>query len=340
MPTREASALMRAWATQQATTAVGASALMLAYAGGNAGIGVVSGKPKVYLVVYGSQWGTKGADAQGNMTLSNDLVGAVPYLQMLFKGLGTGAELWSGVMTQYCDGKIAFGATACPANAAHVGYPAGGALAGIWYDNAAPSPLQATGHQLAQVAVAAAAHFGNTTAASNRYAQYVILSPSGMQPDGFNTPDGGFCAWHSYSGDTSLVGGAAASSYGAVAFTNMPYVYDAGYSCYADTVNLGNRGALDGVSIVEGHEYAETLTDPTYGGWYNLTSTSTFAGYENGDECNGVYPDPGSLQNVVMGNGSYAMQTTWSNDTGRCEIAHAIVGAAAVTDTVFASGFQ
>jgi serine protease len=27
-----------------------------------------------------------------------------PYLQQLFKGLGTGGELWSGVMTQYCQG--------------------------------------------------------------------------------------------------------------------------------------------------------------------------------------------------------------------------------------------
>lgn len=313
---------------------------MLAYAGGVDGIGVASGKPKVYLVVYGSQWGAKGTDAQGNMTFSGDIANSVPYLQMLFKGLGTGAELWSGVFTQYCDGaSVSLGATRCPANAAHIGYPAGGALAGVWYDNSVASPAQASSHQLAQEAVAAAAHFGNTTPASNRYAQYVILSPSGTQPDGFNTPYSGFCAWHSYSGDTSLSGGAVASPYGDIAFTNMPYVHDVGGSCMANAVNAGSRGALDGVSIVEGHEYAETLTDPTLGGWYNQISTSMFAGEEIGDECSGIYPAPGFVQNVVTGNGTYAMQSMWSNDTGACEISHAIVGAG-ISDDIFGSGFQ
>ena len=341
VPTHEASTRMHAWSAQQPdATAVAASSLMLAYAGGTDDIGVTSGKPKVYLVVYGRQWGTKGTDAQGNMTLSHDLVGSVPYLQMLFRGLGTGAELWSGVATQYCDGHlVSAGATSCSASAAHVGYPAGGALAGIWYDNSVASPALATGRQLAQEAVAAAAHFGNTTPASNRYTQYVILSPSGTQPDGFNTPDSGFCAWHSYNGDTFSDGGPVASTYGDIAFTNMPYVYDAGSSCGADSVNVGNRGALDGVSIVEGHEYVETLTDPTYGGWYNQTSSPMFGGEEIGDECSGVYPAPGFTQNVVMGNGSYAMQSLWSNDTGACEISHAIVDGA-TEDTIFAAGFQ
>jgi len=26
-----------------------------------------------------------------------------------------------------------------------------------------------------------------------------------------------------------------------------------------------------------------------------------------------------------MGNGAYAMQSTWSNDTGQCEIAHTLL---------------
>ena len=96
---------------------------------------------------------------------------------------------------------------------------------------------------------------------------------------------------------------------------------------------------LDGVSIVEGHEYAETLTDPTLGGWYNQVSSSLFAGEEIGDECSGVYPASGFVQNVVMGNGTYAMQSLWSNDTGSCEIAHAVIDAV-TSDDIFASGFQ
>jgi serine protease len=240
-------------------------------------------------------------------------------------------------MTQYCDGPLVTpGATSCPAEAAHIGYPTGGALAGIWYDNSVLSPAQATGNQLAQEAVAAAAHFGNTTVESNRYAQYVILSPSGTQPDGFNTPTGAFCAWHDYSGDTQLGGGAAASAYGDIAFTNMPYVYDAGASCSANEVNQGDNGRLDGVSIVGSHEYAETLTDPTFGGWYNQTGDATFNDYEVGDECDGINPDPGVDQNVVLGNGTYAMQMIWSNDTNACEIAHSII----LDETVFANGFE
>src|SRR5205807_6134036 len=88
---------------------------------------------------------------------------------------------------------------------------------------------------------------GNTTQASNRYAQYVILSPTGTHPDGFNTPSGGFCAWHDYNGDTTLSGGGAAPSpYGDIAFTNMPYVADLGASCGAHFVS----NSLDGYSIV------------------------------------------------------------------------------------------
>ena len=110
-----------------------------------------------------------------------------PYLQELMKGLGTGGELWSGVLTQYCDG-VATGAQTCPAsNTQHVAYPTGGALAGVWVDESTASPQPATGHQLGVEAVNAAAHFGNTTAASNRDAQYVIISPTGTNPDGWLT---------------------------------------------------------------------------------------------------------------------------------------------------------
>jgi serine protease len=314
VPTREAHQLMHAWRATNGATTQATGANTLTYNGGIDGIGVTSGTPKVYLVVYGSQWGTSGTDANGNMTLSNDPSAAVPYLQMLFKGLGTGNEGWSGTMTQYCDGpNVAKGATSCPSNAAHVGYPTGGAFAGIWYDNSAASPASATGAQLAQEAIRAAAHFGNTTAASNRYVQYVILSPTGTTPDGFNTSSGNFCAWHDYNGDQGV-----SSPYGDIAFTNMPYVSDAGSSCGTSSV----RDVRDGFSIVEGHEYAETVTDQNpAGGWTNASN-----GQENGDECAWITSGQGATQLVTMGNGSYPMQSTWSNDTNECDITHAIIG--------------
>jgi len=320
VPTREAHIQMHAWAAAHGAKpggSSGGSAKNLGYGGGVDGIGVTSGTPRVYIVFYGSQWGSSGTDANGNLVFSGDPNGAAPYLQNLMKGLGTGGELWSGTMTQYCDGSlVAKGSTSCPSGAPHVGYPTNGALAGVWYDNASPSPASATQAQLAQEAVNAAAHFGNTTAASNRYVQYVILSPTGTTPDGFNTSQGNFCAWHNYT----------TSSYGDIAFTNMPYVTYAGASCGQNFVNSGAAGTDDGFSIVEGHEYAETITDQNpAGGWTNMNRRSGVYGEENGDECAWISSGQGKSANVVMGNGTYAMQSTWSNDTAECDISHPIV---------------
>jgi len=275
VPTRPQLAKMRAWARSHPAAIHGTSANDLSYGGGRDAIGVTTGAEKVYLVFYGSQWGTQGTDSNGNITLSGDPSGEAPYAQQFLKGLGTGGELWSGVMTQYCDG-VATGAQSCPAtNTEHVAYPTGGALAGVWVDESTASPATASGHQLGVAAVNAAAHFGNTTAASNRNAQYVILSPTGTNPDNWLTQ--GFCAWHDYNGDSTLSGGKVTSPYGDIAFTNLPYLTDAGPSCGQNFVN--KSGPLDGVSIVEGHEYAETITDQNPpGGWIQGNS-------ENGDKC-------------------------------------------------------
>src|SRR6266446_1660644 len=298
VPTREAAQQMRDWEASR-SAAHRRRSKILAFGGGIDGIGVTSGTPQVYLVFYGSQW-TSGGDPHG----------AATYLQNLFRGIGTGGEMWSGTMTQYCDGPtVPRGATTCnPGTTPHVRYPSAGALAGVWFDTAAPSPSSATITQLAQEAIRGAGHFGNTTAAANRYAQYVVVSPSGTHPDGFGSAN--FCAWHTYT----------TSSHGDIAFTNMPYVTDLGASCGENFVNSGSAGLLDGFSIVNGHEYAETVTDQNpAGGW---TAPS---GAENGDECAWISSGQGAAANVSMGNGAYAMQSTWSNDTNACDISHAIL---------------
>src|SRR5215471_137376 len=263
-----------------------ASANDLNYGGGIGGIGVTTGQEKVYMVFYGSQWGTQS-------TKSN------------------------------CDG-VATGAQSCPAsNTQHVAYPSGGVLAGVWVDESTASPNQATGHRLGVEAVNAAAHFGNTTAALNRTAQYIIVSPHNTHPDGYNTPTGQFCAWHDWNGDTTLSGGAVSSSFGDIAFTNSPYITDMGASCGQNFVN--SNGPLDGVSIVNGHEYAETITDQNpAGGW---TDSS---GEENADKCAWITPGTaGGSFDLTTGTGSFAVQTTWANDgaagAGACEASHPIV---------------
>ena len=313
VPTRAAATQLRSITTSTANLRYGGGITV-----GGVNVGVTIGAPRVYLVFYGSQWGTQGTNSAGNVTFSGDPVGFAPYVEAFMKGLGTGSELWSGVMTQYCQG-VSTGTQTCPAsNTQHVGYPTGGAFAGLWADESAASPSAATAHQLAVEATKAATHFGNTTQASNRNVQYVIISPHGTNPDNYKTA--GFCAWHDFTGDTSL--GTVSPTY--IAFTNLPYLTDVGASCGMNFVNSGSAGTRDGVSIVEGHEYAETITDQfPAGGW---TDSS---GNENGDKCAWISSGSGRSQNITLTTGTFAVQTTWANDgnsgAGACEISHAIV---------------
>jgi hypothetical protein len=326
VPTRGTAARMASWARQHpgaataspgAGTASPAAANAVAaasphnvrYGGGVDGIGVTTGDERVYLVFWGSQWGNQSTSSKGDVALSGDPSGEAPYLQEMFKGLGRGGEQWSGMMTQYCEG-VRAGAQTCPATARHVAYPHGGALAGVWVDDSAASPTQATGAQLAQEAVNAATHFGNITPGSNRDAQYLILSPHGTHPDGFNTQAGqGFCAWHDWNGDTLLTGGPVTSPDGDVAFTNMPYVTDAGVSCGANFVNSGSNRKLQGISIIAGHEYAETITDQNpAGGWVDN------GGDETADKCAWLQKGTGRIALLTLPTGTFAMQGVWANN--------------------------
>jgi serine protease len=149
----------------------------------------------------------------------------------------------------------------------------------------------------------------------------VVISPTGTNPDNWLT--NGFCAWHDYNGDSTLSGGGVTSPYGDIAFTNLPYITDAGASCGQNFVN--SSGTLDGVSIVEGHEYAETITDQNPAGGYTDS-----AGSENGDKCAWITPGTsGGSFDLTTSTGTFAMQTTWANDgaggAGSCEASHPIV---------------
>jgi hypothetical protein len=334
VPTVGQVAKMASWDRQHPATPAAAPS-KLRFGGGILGIGVTTGQQKVYLVFYGSQWGHKGTDGHGNTTLSGDPSGEAPYEQRLFRGLGTDGETWSGVMTQYCQG-VAVGAMSCPADSLHIQYPAKAVLAGVWVDESAASPSHAGGHLLAVEAVKAAKHFGNTSGASNRNAQYVILSPTGTHPDGFNTPKGQFCAWHDWNGDDTLSGGGSATShYGPIAFTNLPYITDAAFSCGMNFINAGTNGNLDGASIVEGHEYAETITDQLpAGGWVNDQ------GSEAADICAWDEGPGAPAANVALKTGSFAMQSIWANNAnggaGSCEIGQPTVR----NSGIFNGGFE
>ena len=235
-----------------------------------------------------------------------------PRLQQLFKGIGTRGELWSGVMTQYCEGVDLVPRTARPTHGTSATRPAapGRGLLRQPDRGARQRQRQQIGHRGGQRGRVLRQH----PTAVNRDAQYVIVSPTGTHPDGFNN-GGHFCAWHTWNGEVG-----AASTVGDVAFTNLPYLADAGTLCGAYAVNTGSSGDLDGVTIVAGHEYAETITNQNPdGGWLAPDS-------ENADKCAWIGP----MANVVFATGSFAMQSTWSNDanggTGGCLISHPVIG--------------
>ncbi|MBU6198232.1 MAG: PKD domain-containing protein [Xanthomonadaceae bacterium] len=338
IPTRAVQKKMKVWEAAHPSGMAATSTNTLYYGGGTSSssqgnVGVMNGITKVYLVFYGSGWGTQSTDSKGDAVFSGDPNGAAQAAQEMFKGIGTGNELWSADLTQWCQG-IASGSASCPSGtpaSSFVPYQAGGILAGVWEDTSATTPINATGAQMAQEAINAAAHFGNTTAASNRHAYYVIMSATGDDPDNYQSPTQGYCAWHDWNGDSSLSGGAVSSPYGDIAFSNQPYNIDQGSSCGVGFVN--SPGTLDGWTMTLGHEWHEMVSDQfPAGGW---TATS---GQENSDECAWIAAgSAGGAANVVMGTGTFTEQASWSNDTNACAISHPIVSHGSTGGTPTAS---
>ena len=254
----------------------GGGSSLLNYHGGNPG--VITGGNKVYLVYWGSQW-------------NNDPSGEASIQQSFFNGVG--GSLWNASVTQYCQvPDISTGATSCPTSATTFAANPSGVLASFWYDNGAAAPAHPKQSQLAAEAARAANHFGNITAASNDAVQYVINTASGNNSTGFGTR---YCAWHS----------STSSSYGTIAYTNMPYITDAGASCGA---NFNGLGPNAGITIVGGHEFGETETDifPS-GGWLDGS------GAENGDKCAWISSGQGASANITLNTGTFPVQSLWSN---------------------------
>jgi serine protease len=172
---------------------------------------------------------------------------------------------------------------------------------GVWSDSTS-APLHPSQSQLAAEAVRAAAHFGNTTSASNQSVQYVIATAHNHNMSGFATQ---WCAWHS----------STSSSYGTIAYTNMPYMTDGGASCGANFNGLGSKA---GITIVGGHEMAETETDQfPNGGWLDS------GGAENGDKCAWIQTgNPGASANITLSTGTFPVQSLWSNASSGCVLSY------------------
>jgi hypothetical protein len=259
----------------------------LYYHGGVGGVGVETGSDNVYLVYWGSQWN------------NNDPSGEAAIQQNFFTGVG--GSSWNKSVTQYCEG-VAIGSTSCSGGTAATNGPSSFTTsANVWYDNTTSAPRHPSQSQLAGEATTAAAHFGNKTASSNTTSQYVISTAHGFNSRGFGTQ---YCAWHS----------STSSSYGNIAYTNMPYITDAGASCGA---NFNGLGPYAGITIVGGHEFGETETDifPN-GGWLDSS------GAENGDKCAWISSGPGAAANISLSTGTFAVQSLWSNASSGCVLSY------------------
>ena len=280
-------------AAKQARKSSGTSSKNLYYHGGTSdglegSIGVETA-PKIYLVFWGSQWN------------NNDPSGEAAILESFLPGAS--GSPWLNTVTQYCQG-VASNTYFCSGTYTPAGNTTGEFI-GYWYDNASAAPKHPTQSQLANEAVNAAAHFGETSVANNVSTQYVIATATKNSSSGFGTR---YCAYHS----------STSSSYGDVAYTNLPYITDAGTSCGA---NFNNLGPDAGITIVEGHEAAETVTDQfPSGGWLDSS------GYEIGDKCAWITSGQGATADVTFSTGTYPVQSLWSNafnsDAGGCVMSY------------------
>jgi serine protease len=225
-------------------------------------------------VVY---WGFAGS--------GNDPNGEATYFTNFVSGMG--GTWWSSTLTQYQNPSITMYSVVNP-----VSY-----LVGTWNDTTNAVPATPTSSDIAAEAQRAVTHFGFW--ANWNQINYVIATPTGHSTSDFAANGGPYCAWHS---TTPYNGGAT------FPYTNFPYQSDAGSLCGQNSVNAGSAGTLDGVSIVGGHEIAETVTDPQpTSGWADSS------GQEIGDKCAWT-----GLANLSTTKGTFAVQPLWSNAITNC----------------------
>jgi hypothetical protein len=243
--------------------------------------GSIQTAPRIY-VVYWGDWSSTGDP----YNVQN---------RLFYFLLGLGGSNYTKVLTQYAQGCYV-GTYSCPSDAVHVTNPAGQFKSQNYWKDPSPIPATPTAAQVAAEAARAAAHFGDYGV----NVQYVVALPRGHGDGQFVSKGGLACAWHDLTWSGS----------NAITYTDLPYMPDAGGSCgnYSVTGSI-----LDGVSIIESHEYAESVTDPWatasgYQGWFDSTGLSG----EVGDKCNWA-GGSSYVANVALLNGSYPVQAIWSN---------------------------
>lgn len=163
---------------------------------------------------------------------------------------------------------------------------------GFWNDDTNPIAAHPSDGQVAAESLAGVAHFGYDPNGS-----YVVVTAHLHSSSGFGSS---FCAYHSATSYQSQL----------VSYTNLPYIPDAGQSCGSNIVTAPSdeTGADEGVTIVEGHEYGESISDPNPpSGYYNGLYG------EIGDIC--AWTD---IQNDKYRKHIFTAQPMWSNADDAC----------------------
>lgn len=240
--------------------------------------GWVQESPHLYLVLW------------GDWSLTNDRYNVQNRLYYFLSNVG--GSKWGNVLRGY-GYNCTLNYFTCPSGAVMIQNPSG-QYRNYWKDTTVvpSSPTQA---QMAAEAQRAAAYFGDYS----HNAQYVIALPTGHR-DQFSIANG-FCAWHNW----------APVSYGdrGVSYTALPYAPDYGTTCGNYTVT---NNILDGVTLVESHEYSEAVTNPYVTSNAEGWDDSTRGSGEIGDKCN--WSAGTSYRRLVtLGSYSFPVQAIWSN---------------------------
>jgi hypothetical protein len=161
---------------------------------------------------------------------------------------------------------------------------------GSWNDESA-IPKRPTDAQIGAESLRAVGHFGY-----DPNGVYFVATAHDHSEVGFVSH---WCSYHSFTYYKNKP----------VPYANLPYIPDAGKACGADWIKPpADESAKDeGVTILAGHEFGETITDPQpYSAW-------TGPDGEVGDQCAWH-----NLANDPFGTKSYASQPMASNATGSC----------------------
>jgi len=278
--------------------------------------------PHVYLDFWGSQWNDQSTKDSGGFYTNFQ---ARTVLTSFFQSLG--GSPWTNTLTQFCQ-NVPVGTTSCSGNPNAVFITNPSSLVNDWWVDTVNAPPPQPPSYVNEV--------GARAEASNAYTRwhdpggiYMIFTPSGVRWhwDIPLTPTP--CAWH----DVAPNSGGPYVTFGIVPYQPDGRLQQQYLNCSTEDVNPRNNdpgaygdGWFDGLTMIAAHEYAEEVTDPFNGGWYDSTGNGDGEGPDKcGAGLNQFLYSPSRpvsysvpLGNIWLGSHYYAVPSLWSNVDSAC----------------------